>query len=166
MIYYCKDKSTSTKVICVILLVITLICGIFSAFDVGIRGVFEMLTFASAIAVIQISQRYVMASLEYILDPHEEIAVYNRLTVIKTVGKKRISLATISLRSLTEVVPYKKQSELVAEYGEISQKINFCMNMFPKESFVLLFEVNDALTAVRLECDKNFADELKKRAGV
>ncbi len=166
MTYFSKSKGTTAKVICVVLFVIIFVCGVFSALGIGMKGLFQIIMFASAVAIIQISQKYIMSSLEYILDPYEEITVRNRLTVIKTVGKKRTPLTMLGLVNLTDVIPYKKPSELVSEYGEISQKVSFCTDIFPKESYLLMFEVNGKLTSVRLECDAKFADELKKRAGV
>ena len=44
--------------------------------------------------------------------------------------------------------------------------MNLCADMFPRESYILLFETNGELSAVRLQCSRDFADELSSRAGV
>ncbi len=166
MIYYSERKRTTAMVLAVLLLVIAAVCGAFSALGWGWKGIWQIFMMACLVAMIQISQRYLLSGYEYILDPQEEILTYNRLTVIRIVGKRRTSVFTVPLATLCEVIPNRKRKALKAEYGTPSKRMDFCPDLFPPESYLLLFEVNGEMTAVRLQCDAAFAEELKKRAMV
>ena len=166
MTYVCLRQRATAKVCCLLLFAAALLTGIFSSLELGPKGIWQILMVASLVAIIQISQRYLLSGYEYILDPMEEILLHNRITVIRTQGKRRTSIFTVPLKNLTAVISYVKYKKLKEEYGEISERMNFCADMFPSESYLLLFEVNDKISAVRLQCGADFAEELKKRAGV
>ena len=166
MTYFSVRKKATAKVICVILLIIASVCGSFSALGFALRFVWRILMLLSLIAVVQISQKHLLSGYEYILDSRDEILLRNRLTIIRVQGKKRISLFTLSLRNMTDVIPQTKYKNLKKEYGKASARISFCPDIFPNEAYVLVFEINGEISFVTLQCDKEFAEELKLRAGV
>ena len=88
------------------------------------------------------------------------------MTIITTQGKKRFSVLTLNLKNMTAVIPYTKSKNLKEEYGHLSSRMNFCADMFPAESYILLFETNGELSSVRIQCGEDFASELKLRASV
>ncbi len=164
MKYVSVRKQATAMVVSGMLLVVAGVCGCLSALRIGWIGVWQFLTIACLVAMIQLCQRYLLSGYEYLLDPLEELLWHNRLTVIRTVGKRRTSVFAESLRILVDVIPYRKRNALEDEYGRPSQWMDFCPDLFPSESYLLLFDVNDALFVVRLQCDAVFAAELKKRA--
>ncbi len=166
MTYICLRRRGTAKVVCVLFFLLALLCGIFSSLEIGWRGIWQILMLASLVAVIQISQRYLLSGYEYILDPADEILKRNRMTIIRTQGKKRFSVLTLNLKNMTAVIPYTKSKNLKEEYGHLSSRMNFCADMFPAESYILLFETNGELSSVRIQCGEDFASELKLRAGV
>lgn len=166
MTYVCLRRRGTAKVLCVLLFILALLGGIFSSLAIGWRGIWQILMLASLVAIIQISQRYLLSGYEYILDPAEEILKRNRMTVIRTQGKKRFSVLTLNLKNMTAVIPYTKHQKLKEEYGQFSSRMNFCADMFPPESYLLIFEINGETSAVRIQCGEDFASELTLRAGV
>jgi len=166
MIYRSVRKKRTAVVLAVMLLVIATACGCFSSFGWGWTGVWQILMLAGIVAVIQVGQRYLLSGYEYIVDPLEDLLSYNRLTVIRTVGERRTSVFIEPLGGLVGVIPYRKTKALTAEYGRPVRRMDFCPDLFPAESYLLLFEVNGELSVVRLQCDAAFAEELRKRQGV
>jgi hypothetical protein len=164
---YCakRNKGTAT-VLAVMLLILAAVCACFSSLGWGWTGIWQILTLISVVTVIQLGQRYILSGYEYIVDPLEELLSYNRLTVIRTVGGRRTSVFAEPLGGLVGVIPYRKTNALIAEYGRPVKRMDFCPDLFPSESYLLLFEVNGALSVVRLQCDATFAEELTKRMGV
>lgn len=166
MTYICPRTRGTAKVVCLLLFVLATVAGAFSSLGIGWRGIWQLIMFGAIVAVVYVSQRFLLTGYEYILDPHDEIFSHNRITVIRTQGKKRIQVVTLSLKNLTGVIPYMKYRDLCKKYGRPSVRMSLCADMFPKDSFILLFETNGELSAVRLQCCKDFADELSSRAGV
>lgn len=166
MTYSCPRRRITAQVLCLLLFALALMLGIFSALGLGPAWIFQLLMMVSLVGVIQISQRYLLSAYEYILDPLEEILQYNRITVIRVQGKRRTSVYTVPLSRLEEVLPYRKYKKLREEYGEISMRMNFCADMFPRESYWLIFGDEGEKSAVRIQCGKDFTEELRKRAGV
>ncbi len=163
MTYRAERKKKTALTLTLLLLAAAVACGVISGLGLGWKSLWQIAMMIALVAVIQITQRYLLSDYEYILDAMEDVLTYNRLTVIRTVGQRRTSVFTVPLASLTEVIPYRKAEALKAEFGTPSQRMDFCPDLFPPESYLLLFETNGEMTAVRLQCDIAFAEELKKR---
>jgi hypothetical protein len=163
MIYRSQRQTKAALVLTVLLLAVAAVCGVISGLGFGWKSLWQILMMGALVAVIQITQRYLLSDYEYILDPIEDVLTHNRLTVIRIVGERRTSVFTVPLSSLTEVIPYRKGESLKETYGTPAQRMDFCPDLFPSGSYLLLFESNGDLTAVRLQCDAAFAEELKKR---
>ena len=163
MTYRSERQKKTALVIAVILLLLSAACGVFSGLGLGWKSIWQILMMGGLVAMIQITQRYLLSDYEYILDPLDEILSHNRLTVIRTVGQRRTSVYTVPLSSLTEVIPYEGTKRLTEAYGRPAARMDFCPDLRPSQSYLLLFEDNGELTAVRLQCDGTFAEELKKR---
>lgn len=131
-----------------------------------IKSIWQLGFLVFTVTAIQIAQRYLMVSYEYILDSYEDIGSFNRLTVIRSTSRNRSSVYTVPLSSLTTVIPYKKMRKVEREYGRIGKKFNFCSDIKPKESYLLVFEQEDSLTLIRLQCDMAFKDEIEGRMGL
>lgn len=166
MKYVSLSKNKYAALFATLFSALTVIFIFLSTLGLFFRGIFEALALASAVAVIQIVQRYLMTYYEYILDPADELITYNRLTVIQIIGKRRTSVYTVPLATLTEALPYKKMKTVEKEYGKIGKKLSFCTDMFPKESCLLVFEDGNELILLRLQCGAEFLSEIEKRKGV
>lgn len=165
MIYTALRRRKTATVAAALLLFAALLCGSFGALGIGFRALWQLLMLICLVAVIQIGQRYLLSGYDYILDPDEDLLRYNRLTIVRTVGKRRTSVYTVPLRSLVAVIPYRKTKKVVEEYGRLSVRMSFCPDMFPRDSQLLLFETNGELTLLRLQCDEAFAEALRARSG-
>ncbi len=166
MKYVSVRKNKASVFLIATFIVLALSFFALSRIDPWVKGIFELLMLIFLLAAIQISQKYLFSGYEYILDREDELTFYNRITVIRTVGKSRTSVFTLPLSSASGIIPYKKTKKVRKEYGKIGAKISFCPDIFPKESYLLLFENNDKLTLMRIECDRAFADEIEKRIGI
>ena len=166
MRYHSVRKKATATVGAIILLLLIIVCGGASALGWGKAEFWQMMMLAFAWMFILVVQRYLSASYEYILDPLEDILSYNRLTVIRIMGKRRRSVLVQPLGELVRVIPYCKTKALVTEYGRPIKRLNLCPDVFPEESYLLLFEINGELMTVRLQCDAPFAKALRERAGV
>ena len=166
MKYVSVRKNKASACLVATLIVFALSSFAISRIDLWAKSMFELLMLIFLMAAIQISQRYLFSGYEYILDREDELTSYNRITVVRTVGKNRTSVFTLPLSSVSYVIPYKKARKIQKEYGRIGAKISFCPDIFPKESYQLVFENNDRLTLTRIECDSAFASEIEKRLGI
>ena len=166
MTYFSTRTKATATVLTVILFITAGVCACLERLNLGYNGLFSVLMMASLVAMIQIAQRYLLSGYEYILDPEEDLLRYNRLTVIRIVGKRRTSLFTIPLASLTRVIPYRKNRKVQEEFGKVTSRMDFSADLFPPESYLLFFEIHGELTTVRLQCDATFAEELMRRAGI
>lgn len=166
MKYVSLSKNKYAALFATVFSAFTVVFIFLSTLGLLFRGIFETFALASAVAVIQIVQRYLMSYYEYILDPADEILTYNRLTVIQVSGKRRTSVYTVPLAQLSDVLPYKKMRAVEKEYGKVGKKMSFCTDMFPKESYLLIFEDGDELTLLRLQCGSEFLAAINERMGV
>lgn len=166
MKYVSVRKNKASAFLSATFIVLALSFFALSRIDLWMKSIFELLMLIFLLAAIQISQRYLFSGYEYILDPEDELTVYNRLTVIRTVGKRRTALFTVPLSSLSHIIPYKKMRKVKKEYGKIGTKLSFCPDIFPKESCILIFEDENELTLVRLQCDITFSEQIEKRIGI
>ena len=166
MKYVCKRENGAAVLICASLVVGILVTVTLASFNVWIRGIWELAAMLLAVAAIQVSQRNIFSSYEYIVDPDDELIYRNRITVIRTAGEKRTSLFTLGLNSLVAVIPYEDRKKLKKEYARPKSRYSYCTDIFPKESFILVFENDGESAFVRLQCGKCFAKELEKRMGV
>ncbi len=166
MKYVSVRKNKAAAFLIATFIVLALSSFALSRIDLWDKHIFELLMLIFLLAAIQISQKHLFSGYEYILDREDELTFYNRITVVRTVGKRRASVFTLPLSSVSNIIPYKKTRKVRKEYGKIGIKMSFCPDLFPKESYLIVFENNDKLTLVRIECDRAFADEIEKRLGI
>lgn len=166
MKYVCNRKNGVAVLITATLVTITLVFVALSSFGIWIRGIWETLAMIFAVAAIQVSQKHLFSSFEYITDPEDEIIYRNRITVIKVAGRNRTSLFTLGLKNLSAVVPYKDRKKLKKEYGAPKARYSYCTDIFPRESYILVFENGGDTVFVRIQCDSQFICGIERRMGV
>lgn len=165
MKYIAKRKNTAGIFLACTLGMIILVLVTLISFNVPFRSIFELCAMFAAVGLIQICQRHIFSSYEYILDSSDELLSHNRITVVKVVGKKRTSLFTLKLALLTAVEPYSSKKKLKKKYGKKASFYNFAVDISPKESYLLIFEHDGEASILRLQCDAEFKNELENRAG-
>ncbi len=166
MIYSAVRDRFFAKLICLILFGAAAGCAVCSSLNIFINAVWQVMLFASLVGVIEITVRYIMTEYQYIIDPTEELLIHNRLTVISIIGKRRCTLFKASLGDLAEIRPHRPYRELKREIGTAKARMNFCPDLRPRESYDLIFEADNELNVVRLQCNERFVEELKKRLSV
>ena len=166
MKYICKRNNAVAVLLSASLVTAILVFISLASFGIWIRGIWETAAMIFAVAAIQISQKHLFSYFEYITDPDDEMIYRNRITVIRVAGKNRTSLFTLGLKNLSAVVPYKERKKLKEEYGTPKARYSYCTDIFPKESYILVFENNGEAVFMRIECDKDFISEIEKRMGV
>ncbi len=166
MIYSAGRDSLPAKIICILLFGVMIASAVLSSLGIFINAVWQLLLFASLVAVIEITVRYIMTDYQYIIDPQEELLSHNRLTVVSIIGKRRCNLFSGELCELSEVRVHRPYREIKAELGAVKTRASFCPDLKPKESYDLIFEHNDEISIIRLQCNERFVSELKKRLGV
>lgn len=142
-------------IICFVLLVITLIFWILSYLKVGPLSLNQLGTVIFLTALIFLLIRYALTDFIYQL-PDEE----NRLTVKTVRGKLPRTAAEIPLRKIDRIVPYEK--DIVKKEG-IERMENYCVSLFPEESWVYITVLNGKKSALRLECREDVADRIRER---
>ncbi len=165
MKYTCVRKNNMAAFFISVMALLGVLSVFLSFSGIWSRGFFEFLALVFGVVIIFILQKYIMSYYEYILDTDEDVESYNRLTVIQVMGKRRTSLYTAPLSSLTAVIPYRKMRKVEKEYGKVGAKMSFCADILPKESYLLVFEDGNELALVRLQCDGRFASKIEERAG-
>ena len=108
MKYVCVRKNKVALLVSGTLVAVVLAAVTLASLGIWYRGVFEMAAMVVGVAAIQVSQRYLFSSYEFIIDPDDALLRHNRLTVIRVAGKNKTSLVTLPLTSLVAVKPYVK----------------------------------------------------------
>ena len=166
MIYSVERNRRPAKTICIFLFVAAALCALCSSLGIFYRLIWQILLFGCLITVLEITIRYIITDYEYTVDSIEEIFTHNRLIITHIQGKKCCSVMKIQLKDLVYVNPHKKYSEIKQEFGKAENRYNFCPDIFPKQTYDLVFNEDGEYTLIRLQCGSGFAEELKKRMGV
>ncbi len=156
-----KHNSVILAVICTVLMLA-------SVFMLGYHalGSFSLLGLPIAVVAIQLAQRYMLTSYVYRLTPSDELDVSNDLAVIKVQNNTEKTVCNLSLYEAKELVEIKSLRELEKRYGKVATAYNFCAEPFAQSAYWLIEEFNGSRIAVKLQCDEEFAQELRRRIGV
>ena len=164
MIHFSKRKKMTAPLLTLALFLIAGACAVMASLGIGWRGAWYSLCIVTLVAAIQISQRYLLSGYEYRIDPAVP-PVSARLTVVRHVGRMNpVSVLSLPLTALHGAIPYRKPSELRRDYGNVV-RMSYCADLFPAESYWLLFEAGEEMTAVRLQCGPDFIAALLTAAG-
>ena len=166
MSYTAIRKKATPMILGILLLIAAGVCGSLAALERDHGGLLQIMATACLCGMLLLGRRYFTSGYIYYLDSWEEITQHNRLTVVRTVKTYRVTALSESLSHLREVIPYCRYRRLKAQYGKPARCLDLSADLWPSESYWLLFETNGDLMAVRLQCDASFAEALKARAGV
>lgn len=155
MQYKPHRKLKPLVVITFVLMVIALIFWILTYLQVGPRALNQLGTLVFLTAMIFLLVRYALTDFIYQL-PDEE----NRLTIKTVRGKLPRTAAEIPLQKTDRLLPYAK--DLCKKEG-IRRQENFCVSLFPEESYLYVTVLNGERTAIRLECRQDVAERIAAR---
>lgn len=155
MQYNPHRKLKPLAVIGFVLLTVALIFWILTYLRVGPHALNQLGTVIFLSALIYLLVRYAFTDFIYQL-PDEE----NRLTIKTVRGKLPRTAAEIPMQKTDRIVPYEK--ELCKKEG-IRKQENFCVSLFPEESYLYLTTLNGEKIAIRLECRQDVAERIRER---
>lgn len=185
MRYVPPKLNNGAVVLSGLLLFAAAVCLLLSGAPYMPRGVLQIFCAAFAVAGIQITQRFVLTYYEYELLPRPvsgEAAYYGGdavaaeagdgpfdgrydFSVVRIQGERRKTVCSLSCMTLLAVYPGDKKSreEAIQKYGEPSMIYNFKRNLFGARQVNCLFEFNEKLAEIRLECNEAFESLLRSR---
>jgi hypothetical protein len=155
MQYKPHRKLKPLVIISFVLMVITLSFWMLSYLRIGPQSLNQLGVVVFLTAMIFLLIRYALTDFIYQL-PEEE----NRLTIKTVRGKLPRTAAEIPLRKSDRIVPYQKD---VCKTEGIEQTENFCVSLFPEESYLYLTVLNGKKSALRLECREDVAERIRAR---
>lgn len=155
MQYKPHRKLKPLVVISFVLMVITLIFWILTYLRVGPHALNQLGTVVFLTALIFLLVRYALTDFIYQL-PDEE----NRLTVKTVRGRLPRTAAELPLQKGDRILPYTK--ELCKKEG-IRRRENFCVSLFPEESYLYITVQSGEKIAIRLECRQDVAERIRER---
>ncbi len=142
-------------IVCFPLLIIALTFWILTYLGVGPKGVNQLGMLVTLTALVYLLLRYALTEFVYQL-PDEG----NVFTVTKIGGKRPQTVADLRLSRGDRVVPYEKDAR--KKLG-ILRTENYCVSLFPEESWLLLTIIDGSPVALRLECRQDVADRIRAR---
>lgn len=126
-----------------------------SAAGLGYRAVLQLLMLAALVAAIMLTERYYLASYEYVLE--DTVGDYD-LVVYRTLGRRRTAQCRMALSAAGRLTAAPAGQ---AEKPEICGRLyDYTGSLFPALSYLLTFP-NDGAT-LRLEPDEAFAALLSR----
>jgi hypothetical protein len=152
------------------------ICLLFSAIGLGNRLSLQLIAVICLTAGIQITTRYRLCSFTYIIsertktddmDPDtigssngQDIGTIS-LSVIRTQGKYSRTVAVLPLSGIVDVL--NTRAETKKKHTGIKHYYNFCANMYPQTSWIVVFIQDDKKTAINLEPDETILGYIIKQ---
>ena len=155
MQYKPHRKLKPLVVISFLLMVITLSFWILSYLKVGPLSLNQLGVVVFLTAMVFLLIRYALTDFIYQL-PDEE----HRLTIKTVRGKLPRTAAEISLQKGDRIIPYEKDT---CKKENIQQMENYCVSLFPEESYLYITVINGKKTALRLECREDVAERIRAR---
>lgn len=156
MKYKPPKTNRAGEITAVFLIILSMISYGFTFSAIPFRGVLMFLFFVSLVFGIQFLIRFGMTAYHYELQDDNFI-------VVKTVGRRSTIVCNLTLKTALGIVSGDKVSSIPQNFGHISQKYNYCQNMFSKNSYYYLFEFNGKNGMIKFEPDDAFLEEFKQR---
>lgn len=144
-----------TAIIGFVLLLIAAIFLCMANFSLGFIWLNQLGGISAITALIYLMIRYIMTDFVYQLPDAGA-----RFTVKKLRGNLPQTVAEIDLSPADRIIPYDKN--VLRKEGVIRTE-NFCVSLFPEESYALITIVGGRKTALRLECKADTAERIRER---
>ncbi|MBQ7355448.1 MAG: hypothetical protein IJW62_08025 [Clostridia bacterium] len=155
MQYQPHRKLKPLVIVCFPLLVVALLFWGLAYLNVGPNGVNQLGMLATLTALIYLLIRYALTEFVYQLSEEDNI-----FTVTKVGGKRPRTVADLRLSRGDRILPYEKGT--CKKLG-VMRTENYCVSLFPRESWLLLTVIDGSLIALRLECREDVARLIRER---
>ncbi|MDD6800450.1 MAG: hypothetical protein PUE85_08575 [Firmicutes bacterium] len=165
MTYIPERNNRAAVVIISVLFAVAAGCFVATGFLTP-KAVYQICLIVCLTLGIQLTQRYLLTSYEYMLNDENELAEHNDIVVIKKQGKKSTVLCNLSLNYAVLVSRDASVKELESKYGPIGVRFSFCPDLFPKKPYGLLIGFDGKKAWLKLQCDEKFAGEISRRIGL
>jgi len=157
IVYTPKRRNKAAVIISLLLFICTAAALCFGVLGIGNRLVLQIIGTISLTAGIFITGRYSLCEFKYVLNPTN-----TEFSIIKKQGGKSKTMCNISLETGIAIVPKLKVSELEKIYGTIKRRFNYCVNIFPIDSYYYVFKFNDGTHVIEFEPDEDFVNAFIK----
>ncbi len=153
MQYKPHRKLKPLVIVCFPLLVITLTFWGLTYLRIGPLGANQLGTVVALTALVYLLLRYALTDFVYTLPESEPV-----LTVTKIAGRLPRAVADLRLSRGDCLIPYEKGA---AKREGIIRTENFCVSLFPEESWLYVTVIEGKKVALRLECKADTAAYLQ-----
>lgn len=116
----------------------------------------QIIGVASAAVAIQIMTRYSLTSFLYEIND-ESVS----LKITKRTGKKNVLTADIEFTDIKHIDKKEKGYSVKKKYGKPYRAYNFCNNIYPRDTYCLVCDIEGDDIAVIIEADEIFLNILK-----
>lgn len=150
-------------------------CLLYSVMGLGLRMILQLTSVVCLTAGIQLTTRYRLCSFTYILSERAEIensdpdaiaSFYGQatgtlsLSVVRTQGKYGKTTAVLPLSGIIDVLNTRAEAE--KKHTGIKHYYNFCNNMFPRASWIVVYLQDNVKSMICLEPDETILGDLLK----
>ena len=119
--------------------------------NLPLRPVMQMISILVLAFSLMLLGRYVFKSFSYAIIENDAGKLDFTITELKR--RSRITLTRVSLSGLSEIIPLdEKPKKLLAEKKKGRKSFNYCVDLCPRESYLILCE----------ECGEKFAIRISK----
>lgn len=151
---YKPDKKTGK--VWVVLGFLTGIAVLFWLVDFlgwGYPAVNQLGLISMVVAVILVVNRYILNDYVYAINEH------GYFTVVRVYGKNRRILADVRISASDRLI---RSGEDLTRFGAIKRKENFSASIFPKSTYLYIFQTGGDRCAMVLECGEDVAERIRK----
>ncbi|MBE6687290.1 MAG: hypothetical protein E7591_08730 [Ruminococcaceae bacterium] len=113
----------------------------------------QFISVASIALAIQIITRYSLTRFIYEVRDDERL-----FKTFKVTGKKSTLTGAIEFDDIIAIEKKDKNVNLKEKYGKSFRSFNFCNNIFPKDAYYLILNVNGEDITVLIEADQAFLE--------
>lgn len=164
MQFFPQRKTHSAQIAVLLLFSLTLLGMLLSRYAPSYPGIWQLLALGCAVAAILLTQKYLVTSYRYILTPPDELHRMNTFSVLRTMGKKRTTVAKINLNRVIALLPAGETDRFLREKGlRTAERATFCADLFPPNAWTLIAESGDDLVAVTIQDTEGLIEELNRR---
>ena len=103
---------------------------------------------------VAVTSRFILSSFIYVLDK-------GVLSVFRIQGSKSVRISAVSLSEVEEIFDRKALRHYEKKQGKIRTRRNYCCNLYVREPYALVLSEDGTSTAVFLEADELFIDQIK-----
>lgn len=159
-----QRQNRSAQIAVFLLFFLALLGMLLSRYAPAYPGIWQLLALGCAVAAILLTQKYLVTAYLYILTPLDELYRTNTFSVIRTMGKKRTTVAKINLNHLIALLPAGDTDRYLREQGlRTAERATFCTDLFPPNAWTLIAESGEDLVAVTIQDTEGLIEELNRR---